>query len=375
MYGREGIILVGSLTNVTLEELLNYLKIGPVMAQMTQLSLAFLPLEKLQIFETAAALVATLDCPIIQSDHAMMLTLDWNPQYADRLIPLKIDCQPLTTELNQVLKSRWDLIKSILTCQSMLPDLIAQPTSASCTILILVDGLSWADFSTYWLEPVPAQPILVNGASTTEQGMKRIVGKPPIVERLFAQGCDRTYGFSYWTREDNALTEQIFARFGRNVEKVRSFQEVLERIAEIELESTYIQIMRQGLDGLCHKHRDRPNPKSYVKALAEDWYSLLRHLQDRGITAQVFLTSDHGILWRLGHDLQVLPEGKWMDSPRYFKYSYPSPYTKDMDFEGKTYSLLNYPYIGRDFKNNEWGMHGGLSFEESVVPLITATID
>lgn len=375
MYGSEGIILAGSLTNVTLEELLKYLKIGPVMAQMTRLSLAFLPLEKLQIFETAAALVATLDRPDIQSDRTMMLTLDCNPQYANRLIPLQINHQPLTSELNQVLKPRWDFIKSTLICQSQLPDLIAQPTGASCTILILVDGLSWADFSAYWPEAVPAQPVLVDGASTTEQGMKRIVGKPPVVERLFAQGCDRAIGFSYWTREDNALTDQLFAFFSDNVEKVRSFQDVLECIAEIDLESTFIQIVRQGLDGLCHKHRDRPTPENYVKALAQDWCSLLGYLQIQGISAQVFLTSDHGILWKSGHDLQVLPQGKWMDSPRYFKHSYPSPQTLDIDFEGRIYSLLNYPYIGRDFRINEWGMHGGLSFEESIVPLITATIN
>lgn len=363
------------LTIVTLADLLNYLKIGPVMAQMEQLCLAFLPLEKLQIFETASELVAILDCLEVQSDYAMMLTLDWNPQYANRLIPLKVSHQPLTTELNQVLKRRWDFIKSTLICQSMLPDLIAQPTGASCTILILVDGLSWADFSAYWPEPVPAQPVLVDGASTTEQGMKRIVGKPPVVERLFAQGCDRAIGFSYWTREDNALTDQLFAFFGENVQKVRDFQDVLEGLMQIDLNNTYVQIVRQGLDGLCHKHRDRPNPGNSVLALAQDWRSLLECLQNRGISAQVFLTSDHGILWKLGHDLQVLPQGKWMDSPRYFKYSYPSPQTLEIVFEGKTYSLLNYPYIGRDFRINEWGMHGGLSFEESVVPLLTATID
>jgi len=375
MHEGEGIILAGSLTNVTLEELIKYLEIGPVMAQMSRLSLAFLPLERLQLFETAAELVATLDSPEVQSDRTMMLTLDWNPQYASRLICVKVNHQPLTTELNRVLKSRFDFIKSTLICQSQLPDLIAQPTGASCTILILVDGLSWADFCAYWLEPVSARAVLVDGASTTEQGMKRIIGKPSIVERLFAQGCDRTYGFSYWTREDNALTDRLFAFFGDNVEKVRSFQDAWERLAEINLEATYIQIVRQGLDGLCHKHRDRPNPKNYVKQLAQDWESLLTLLQKRGISARIYLTSDHGILWKEGHDFQVFSQGKWGDSPRYLKYSYPNSYTLDLEFEENIYSLLNYPYLYRNFRVNEWGMHGGLSFEESIVPLLTATIE
>jgi hypothetical protein len=345
------------------------------MAQMSRLSLAFLPLERLQLFETAAELVAALDSPEVQSDRTMMLTLDWNPQYASRLICVKVNHQPLTTELNRVLKTRFDFIKSTLSCQSQLPDLIAQPTGASCTILILVDGLSWADFCAYWLEPVSARAVLVDGASTTEQGMKRIIGKPSIVERLFAQGCDRAYGFSYWTREDNALTDRLFAFFGDNVEKVRSFQDAWEHLAEINLESTYIQIVRQGLDGLCHKHRDRPNPKNYVKQLAQDWESLLTLLQKRGISGRIYLTSDHGILWKEGHDFQVFSQGKWGDSPRYLKYSYPSSYTLDLEFEENIYSLLNYPYLSRNFRVNEWGMHGGLSFEESIVPLLTATIE
>jgi hypothetical protein len=363
------------LTEVTLEELLKYLEIGPVMAQMSRLSLAFLPLEKLQIFDNAAELVSTLDCPEVQSDHSLMLTLDWKPQYTSRLIPLKVRHNPLTTELNQVLKPRWEFLQSILPCQSKLPELIAQPTGVSCTIVILVDGLSWADFSSYWPDTALAQPVLVDGASTTEQGMKRIVGKPPIAERLFAMGYDRTYGFSYWTREDNFLTDRLFVLFGNNVEKVRDFQDVLERLKDIDLNNAYVQIVRQGLDGLCHRHRDRPNPETYVKDLAQDWNSLLELLQKQGVSAQVFLTSDHGILWKEGHDLQVWMHGKWIDSPRYLKYSYPSPQTLEVNFEDNNYTLLNYPYIGRDFKSNEWGMHGGLSFEESIVPLLTANIN
>ncbi len=54
---------------MTLEELSNYLKVKPVMAQMSRLSLAVLPLKKLQIFQATAELVATLDSLEVHSDR------------------------------------------------------------------------------------------------------------------------------------------------------------------------------------------------------------------------------------------------------------------------------------------------------------------
>ena len=364
---------------VTLDKLPDYLEAGPVMAQMNPLSLAFLPLErlKLRVFESTAALVATLDNPQSECGSDAMLALDYDPEYSDRLISLKVNHQPLTTHLNQHLKGRWELVRSRLLCQSHLPEFIAGEASAECIILILVDGLSWADFSAYWRNgEVQAQPVLVDGASTTEQGMKRIVGKPAIAERLLSKGYDRTYGFSYWTRDDNALTNHLFDRFSTNVDKVRSFQNVLKQLEKLDLTGAYIQIVRQGLDGLCHKHRDRPNPEHYVHDLVQDWYALLKLLGEKGISAQVFLTSDHGILWKEGHtDFRVQFPGKHTDPPRYFKQPYPSPQTLEIPFEGMTYSLLAYPYLRRNFNVNEWGVHGGLSFEESVVPLLTTSIN
>jgi hypothetical protein len=47
----------------------------------------------------------------------------------------------------------------------------------------------------------------------------------------------------------------------------------------------------------------------------------------------------------------------------------------NVEFEGKEFALLEYPYLRRDLRANEWGVHGGLSFEESVVPLLSITIN
>ena len=363
---------------VSLDKLPDYLEAGPVMAQMHPLSLAFLPIErlKLKVFNSAAELVATLDNPASECSLDAMLALGYDANHSDRLLPLKINHQPLTTQLNQCLKEQWELIRSTLLCQSYLAELIVKEASAECIVLILVDGLSWADFSEYWKgTEIEAQSVLVDGASTTEQGMKRIVGNPTIAERLFAKGYERTYGFSYWARDDNALTNHLFNRFSTNVDKVRSFQDVLEQLKKLDLMGTYIQIVRQGLDGLCHRHRDRPNVEHYVHDLAQDWAALLKLLEGKGISAQVFLTSDHGILWKEGNtDFRVQFSGKHTDPPRYFKQAYPSPQTLEVSFEGSTYSLLTSPNLRRNFNVNEWGVHGGLSYEESVVPLLKARI-
>jgi hypothetical protein len=42
-----------------------------------------------------------------------------------------------------------------------------------------------------------------------------------------------------------------------------------------------------------------------------------------------------------------------------------------VEFDGKEFAMLEYPYLRRDLRTNEWGVHGGLSFEESVVPLFS----
>jgi hypothetical protein len=45
-----------------------------------------------------------------------------------------------------------------------------------------------------------------------------------------------------------------------------------------------------------------------------------------------------------------------------------------VEFAGRAFTLLNYPYLRRRLRANEWGVHGGLSFEESIVPLLRLTI-
>jgi hypothetical protein len=42
----------------------------------------------------------------------------------------------------------------------------------------------------------------------------------------------------------------------------------------------------------------------------------------------------------------------------------------NVTFREREFALLAYPFLRRPLRANEWGVHGGLSFEESVVPWI-----
>ena len=86
------------------------------------------------------------------------------------------------------------------------------------------------------------------------------------------------------------------------------------------------------------------------------------------------LTADHGILWRdaLGERARLVDDVFPDDvrSPRYIKGSILRAYGRCVRSEGQNYTLLGYPWLTRPLHNNEWGVHGGISAWESVVPLI-----
>lgn len=58
-------------------------------------------------------------------------------------------------------------------------------------------------------------------------------------------------------------------------------------------------------------------------------------------------------------------------SPRYVKGSILRGYGRVCRCRGQSYTLFRAPYVTRRFRNNEWGVHGGISAWESVVPFIT----
>lgn len=352
---------------VTLEQLIELIQRVPVMADMHPLSVLFLPDEAI-CFESLSEMIAQLDSPHPQP-AVPMLALACDSNYAHRFPAVRCTHNPLTGALNSVLLKRYDDIRNRLVLQSQLAHHIVAQADAEAIVLLMIDGLSYdevARFAPHWLEYTT--PVLVDGISITEHGMKRIVGDPPLAQRLFDIGYANLYGFTYWERDQEALTDVLFRGFGNRVKKVREFRAVLDEIKTIAKERTFIQIVRTGLDQLAHQHRDRPNLESAVRTLFMDLEELIDGFQQACCSAQVHLVSDHGMLWTWEHSLKPYePSG---DQPRYYEYPKVSQHTRIFEFEGREYSALEYPYLRRSLRSTEWGVHGGLSFQESLIPWI-----
>jgi hypothetical protein len=361
---------------LTINELNERLGRVPVMAKMHPLSVAFLSQKSLIVFPSTQQLIDSLDefgDNLSVTQYPYLLTLDWQPHYASRLLAVEIDHDPLTPDLNNILSDQWDWVCSSLLKQSDISEYIVNHSShQDCIILVLIDGLSWSDFRQYCPMGLDIQPVIVDGISNTKNGMSRIVGQPTLIHQLVV---DQAYGFSYWERNNNTLTNSLFDGFGGNVKKIRSFNEILTDLQALELRSTYVQIIRQGLDGICHQHRDCPDPQSYVKKLYSDCQALVDLVERKQISAQIYLTSDHGILWQNSADFQMFDFGKKNYHPRYLDHQHSSQKVKCFSENGSLFSALVYPYVARKLKSNEWGVHGGLSFEESIVPLVKISIN
>lgn len=256
--------------------------------------------------------------------------------------------------------------------QSKIPDYFLESVDLlqpSVAVLIVIDGLSFTDFP----EDL-AVPCLVDGVSLTREGMRRLVGVPHIAERLFERGISNRVGFSYWDRH-NQLVDQLFFTFAQGqLRKVESFDEIIEWLQTKHLNNrTYVQIIRAGLDGYAHHHRDRPPKEHLLGAIKKDVANLIDRLRGLGMTFVLVLTADHGILWHneFPDDAVFLDEGAV--PVRYYRGKEKVPqilrqfgvwHSRDNAFS------LPVTHHRRRLRNVEWGCHGGVSMAESFVPLL-----
>lgn len=355
---------------VDLRELQELVCWMPVMAEVHPLSLAFLP-DEIRLFDDPWQMVAELDAPTPQPLKPMLTTCV-EPVLRHRFPVVHCTHDPLTTELNRVLLQRFDFIKRRMLCQSEVANEITRLTDVDAIALMLVDGLSYGDLrhNITLDRSYQCQPVLVDGISITEHGMIRLLGEPPLVHRLFDIGFQNYLGFTYWERATEPLTDRLFIGFGDRVHKVRSFDDVLTALAQANLRGVYVQIVRTGLDALAHRQRDKPNVVAGAADILNDFERLVAVFAQKGVSAWLHLVSDHGILWAHEHPLQPY-ELSGAKHPRYYEHAKSGKHVLTTAFEGREFALLEYPYLRRELRANEWGVHGGLSFEESVVPWIS----
>lgn len=245
------------------------------------------------------------------------------------------------------------------------PDIVA---------LMIVDGLSYYDLP----DEVGMQPCFVNGVSTTDFGYEEIIGTPTVSERLFSLGYIQQMGFTYFDIKRNPLASKLHGVFGASqVTRVRRFQQCLDHIKSKDISRGFIQVTSAGLDGLCHSHQDEPPVKYYTGEILNRFDALIQRLHEGNRRVLACLTADHGILWRehFGEQHRIVRDLHPNDSrsPRHIKGSRMRSHFLVKNCRGTTYSMLRVPYVTRKLKSNEWGVHGGISAWESVVPLIIRT--
>ena len=278
---------------------------------------------------------------------------------------------PAIDAVNSALPSRFEtsnLLKQSEVAAEITERLAGE--SPQIAVLLIFDGLSFYDVAEWELPGATLEPCLVDGLSVTENAMRRLIGSPVLTHRLFSLDYARRLGFSYWERSRNQLTDALFMEFPETqLHRVTTFDEVLDILAASEwITPTYVQIIRSGLDGVCHFHRERPNVRLLLDDLRKDIVSLIAVLQETGQSFRLFITADHGILWYNDQDTVQLAREK--SKARYTEGNVAcGDNVLTLKSAEGTYTVLTGDkVITRNPKVTEWGFHGGISAQESLVP-------
>lgn len=277
---------------------------------------------------------------------------------------------------NNALLERYDELVKYAFTQSDIATRVTADLDADVIALVMIDGLSFLD----WADRPGVESCLVAGPSITEVGFRNIVNSPYLASRLFRKGVKERLGFAYWNRT-NALTDYLFRGFdpARQMHRVREFKEVLQHLTKLPRGQTYIQVVINGMDQYCHRSHERPPARLIARHLYENiLQDFIEHLRRLGVTAKVYATADHGILWREedGSDggLVVLRDER-TKSRRWAKGTLAIPHAKHFTCYGTNYTVLGFPYLFNKMTAVEWGTHGGLSYQESVVPFVKLEVN
>ena len=306
-------------------------------------------------------------------------TLFVNPSPSDReeltqvfgFPTVKFPPFPTIEQVNKALPSRFEttnLLKQSEVAAEITERLARELPQIA--VLLIFDGLSFYDVVEWELSGATLEPCLVDGLSVTENAMRRLIGSPVLTHRLFSLDYARRLGFSYWERSRNQLADALFMEFPETqLHRVTTFDEVLEELEKSEWQApTYVQIIRSGLDSVCHSYREHPNVSSLLDDLRKDIVSLIAVLQETEKSFRLFITADHGILWYTNQGTVRLAREK--SKARYIEGDVAcggNVLTLKTD-EGTYTVLTGDKVIATNRKVTEWGFHGGISAQESLVP-------
>lgn len=339
----------------------------PVVAtNLHPVSLAFLR-APVRICQTLEELTRALDSPS-PTRPERILTFDSNPRYALRFPAVAVEHDPFTPELNRVLFAQRDLVAaSMLTHDQVADRIVQEAQKLEIVVLVLLDGLSYADCRDW----PGVEPCLATSPTITRIGFPSIIGHPPLAARLFNAGFSHRVGFTYWERSDEPLTNRLFQTIADtrrlDANKPNAFDQVLAWISAQDLHHTYVQIVRSALDDFAEGHRTSIPRQAIVRAIRNDLEAVLKTLRLKGYPAALFGVADHGILWKEdNHDFERVS----ISDARYAEGIAGSGRGYRVDFEDRAYWVLDYFQMGRAWRANEQGIHGGISFEESIVPFI-----
>lgn len=141
-------------------------------------------------------------------------------------------------------------------------------------------------------------------------------------------------------------------------------------------ERVFAQIVRTGLDVGAHHVKEQPPVEALLSQVLSGVKALIQLLQGTQRRAKLFVTSDHGILWRNEFVPEVI--GNAQGSPRMAHWRALAQQREAglrFDVAGETYYALAYPMLRRPLRIDEAGVHGGISFAESIVPFVSLEVN
>jgi len=353
---------------------------APVMGPLHPLQALCLPPET-EVLDDARAVAEELDDLTPHVVRPIWLT-EIQPRLTNRFLRADASILPSLDAVSRALPGRLDYARHHwLTHRTVADRIVADAAQRRyrAVALLLVDGLGYADVADW---PEQAQPCLVDGPSITyyqeresqrilpEVGFPGIVGTPRLARRLIDVGLPHSRGFSYWSREVNEVSAYLFE--GMPLTRVVRFSEAIAELRGTNLEQVFVQVVREGLDGLAHGQREvtLTEVREAVQAIRADALALLDVLSEGPRPAALYLTADHGILWKAEHAFETLET----DDHAHPRYSTNPPADEKLatrfEFDGRTFYVYHWPYVGAAIRRNDSGVHGGLSAQESIVPFV-----